>query len=92
MSLAGRVCVVTGASRGIGKGIALQLGEAGATVYITGTSHLMAHVYIGIYDFVQFEKKGYLICMVTKTPVPPALVTAALRGLVFFALALLSQA
>ena len=34
--LAGRVCIVTGASRGIGKGIALQLGEAGATVYITG--------------------------------------------------------
>lgn len=36
MSLAGKVCVVTGASRGIGKGIALQLGEQGATVYITG--------------------------------------------------------
>uniref|UniRef100_A0A8D0HI84 Dehydrogenase/reductase SDR family member 1 n=1 Tax=Sphenodon punctatus TaxID=8508 RepID=A0A8D0HI84_SPHPU len=35
-ALAGRVCVVTGASRGIGKGIALQLSEAGATVYITG--------------------------------------------------------
>ncbi|XP_043914364.1 dehydrogenase/reductase SDR family member 1 [Protopterus annectens] len=34
--LSGRVCIVTGASRGIGKGIALQLGEAGATVYITG--------------------------------------------------------
>ncbi|XP_002735083.2 dehydrogenase/reductase SDR family member 1-like [Saccoglossus kowalevskii] len=34
--LQGKVCVVTGASRGIGKGIALQLGEAGATVYITG--------------------------------------------------------
>uniref|UniRef100_A0A8C3F9G0 Dehydrogenase/reductase 1 n=1 Tax=Chrysemys picta bellii TaxID=8478 RepID=A0A8C3F9G0_CHRPI len=34
--LAGRVCLVTGASRGIGKGIALQLSEAGATVYITG--------------------------------------------------------
>ena len=28
--------MVTGASRGIGKGIALQLSEAGATVYITG--------------------------------------------------------
>lgn len=27
---------MTGASRGIGRGIALQLGEAGATVYITG--------------------------------------------------------
>ncbi|XP_036591816.1 dehydrogenase/reductase SDR family member 1 [Trichosurus vulpecula] len=35
-SLKGRVCVVTGASRGIGLGIALQLCEAGATVYITG--------------------------------------------------------
>jgi len=34
--LAGQVCLVTGATRGIGKGIALQLGEAGATVYITG--------------------------------------------------------
>lgn len=36
MALSGWVCVVTGASRGIGKGIALQLSEAGATVYITG--------------------------------------------------------
>ncbi|XP_008067905.1 dehydrogenase/reductase SDR family member 1 [Carlito syrichta] len=32
----GHVCVVTGASRGIGRGIALQLCRAGATVYITG--------------------------------------------------------
>uniref|UniRef100_A0A1I7TMN9 Dehydrogenase/reductase SDR family member 1 n=1 Tax=Caenorhabditis tropicalis TaxID=1561998 RepID=A0A1I7TMN9_9PELO len=36
MSLAGQLAIVTGASRGIGRGIALQLGEAGATVYITG--------------------------------------------------------
>ncbi|XP_072479684.1 dehydrogenase/reductase SDR family member 1 [Notamacropus eugenii] len=35
-SLKGQVCVVTGASRGIGRGIALQLCQAGATVYITG--------------------------------------------------------
>ncbi|TQK72132.1 MULTISPECIES: SDR family NAD(P)-dependent oxidoreductase [unclassified Nocardioides] len=33
-----RVAVVTGASRGLGKGIALALGEAGYTVYVTGRS------------------------------------------------------
>ena len=35
-SLAGKIVLVTGASRGIGKGVALALGQAGATVYITG--------------------------------------------------------
>ena len=33
-----RVAVVTGASRGAGKGIALALGAAGLTVYVTGRS------------------------------------------------------
>jgi NAD(P)-dependent dehydrogenase (short-subunit alcohol dehydrogenase family) len=37
-SLAKKVTVVTGASRGVGKGIALGLGEAGAAVYVTGRS------------------------------------------------------
>jgi dehydrogenase/reductase SDR family member 1 len=36
--LAGQIAIVTGASRGVGKGIALGLGEAGATVYVTGRS------------------------------------------------------
>jgi NAD(P)-dependent dehydrogenase (short-subunit alcohol dehydrogenase family) len=35
-SLVGKVAVVTGASRGIGKGIATVLGEQGASVYVTG--------------------------------------------------------
>jgi len=36
--LQGKITVVTGASRGAGRGIALVLGEAGATVYVTGRS------------------------------------------------------
>lgn len=36
--LQGRVAVVTGASRGAGRAIAIELGAAGATVYVTGRS------------------------------------------------------
>ena len=35
-TLKGKIALVTGASRGIGKGIALGLGENRATVYVTG--------------------------------------------------------
>ncbi len=36
MSLKGKVALVAGATRGAGRGIAVQLGAAGATVYATG--------------------------------------------------------
>lgn len=35
-SLAGQVALVAGATRGAGRGIAVELGAAGATVYVTG--------------------------------------------------------
>jgi NAD(P)-dependent dehydrogenase (short-subunit alcohol dehydrogenase family) len=47
MSLKNKICVVTGASRGVGKGIALALGAAGATVYVTGRSDTSTHSPLG---------------------------------------------
>jgi NAD(P)-dependent dehydrogenase (short-subunit alcohol dehydrogenase family) len=44
--LTGRIALVAGATRGVGRGIACMLGEAGATVYCTGRSvagHPPAH-------------------------------------------------
>src|ERR671914_1956540 len=37
-TLRGKVALVAGATRGAGRGIAVALGEAGATVYCTGRS------------------------------------------------------
>jgi NAD(P)-dependent dehydrogenase (short-subunit alcohol dehydrogenase family) len=45
--LAGKIALVTGATRGIGKGIAIGLGEAGATVYITGRTLKPNHDSLG---------------------------------------------
>ncbi|SDM73888.1 NAD(P)-dependent dehydrogenase, short-chain alcohol dehydrogenase family [Halogranum gelatinilyticum] len=36
--LSDTVALITGASRGVGRGVALELGSAGATVYVTGRS------------------------------------------------------
>jgi NAD(P)-dependent dehydrogenase (short-subunit alcohol dehydrogenase family) len=38
LPLTGKVALVAGATRGAGRGIALELGAAGATVYVTGRS------------------------------------------------------
>ncbi len=37
-NLRGKIAIVTGASRGAGRGIAIALGKVGATVYVTGRS------------------------------------------------------
>jgi len=43
-----KVALVTGASRGVGKGIALGLGEAGMTVYITGRTLKEGQAAVGL--------------------------------------------
>ena len=52
--LEGKIALVTGASRGIGQAIALQLGRAGATVIGTATSDHGAHA---ISDYLQLVIK-----------------------------------
>jgi NAD(P)-dependent dehydrogenase (short-subunit alcohol dehydrogenase family) len=54
------IAIVTGASRGIGKGCALELGAAGATVYVTGRSvepakHALPGTIVGIAYLIAFN-------------------------------------
>ena len=75
MSLTGKVCLVTGASRGIGRGIALALGSEGATVYITGRTLDPVSTVPGSLTVTADEVSTMLICYLPratecfKTPV-----------------------
>ena len=51
--LSRKTALVTGASRGVGKGIALGLGEAGATVYVTGRTMVEGQAPGGIAGTIQ---------------------------------------
>jgi len=51
--LRGRVAVVAGGTRGAGRGIAVELGRAGATVYVTGRSTTDAPSELGRSETIQ---------------------------------------
>jgi len=65
-NLKGKVCIVTGATKGIGRGIALQLGSAGATVYVTGLIQIIIFTFIENYYSISMCKVQNNICYFKK--------------------------
>jgi dehydrogenase/reductase SDR family protein 1 len=66
--LQGRVCIVTGATRGIGKGVVLGLLEAGATVHASGRTATEGTHYLGrpgSLDLLAAETKDFAGRLVT---------------------------
>jgi 3-oxoacyl-[acyl-carrier protein] reductase len=61
MSITGKVAIVTGASRGIGKAIALELGARGATVLGTATSDAGAQKISEYLAAAGIKGRGYVL-------------------------------
>lgn len=59
MTLQGQIALVTGASRGIGQAIALELGKLGATVIGTATTENGAQAISAYLDAAGIKGKGY---------------------------------
>ncbi|HEY9012936.1 MAG TPA: SDR family NAD(P)-dependent oxidoreductase [Devosia sp.] len=68
--LKGKVCLVTGASRGVGRGVALGLAEAGANVHITGRTLRDGEHPEGL------DRRGSLSSVLAAAAVYPGKVTA----------------
>ncbi|WP_019972940.1 SDR family oxidoreductase [Mycobacterium sp. 141] len=69
-ALRGRVAVVAGATRGAGRGIAMALGEAGATVVCTGRSSVSGSR-LSDYDRPEtIEETAELVCAVGGAGIP----------------------
>ena len=68
-NMAGKVCLVTGASRGIGKGIAAMLSKAGATVYVTGSlTLLLVYIIILAWLLVMTNQVNFRVHDLNKKP------------------------
>lgn len=61
MTLQGKIALVTGATRGIGQAIALELGKQGATVIGTATSDNGAQAISGYLQAAGISGKGYAL-------------------------------